>query len=137
MRYTISAIIAAVAAVTAGAAPASACGLFDCGAGYAAPVYSGCGCGGGAYGYTAGYERLPTPAYQYGAQPYQVHQYYYVNQGPTFSGPGDFAPTPRYDEGGYSYRPHPHTHHGYHYWGHSGPHGARYGYRGVPLRRYY
>jgi hypothetical protein len=86
MRQTISAMIAALAVVTAGAAPASACGLSACG--YTAPVYSGCGvCGGAAYGYPgygyAGYERLSTPAYQYGAQPYQVHQYYFVDQGPT------------------------------------------------------
>jgi hypothetical protein len=46
--------------------------------------YSGCdfGCGGWAY------ERLPDP----------VHQYYYVNQGPTYSGPGNFAPYPTYQE---------------------------------------
>ena len=35
----------------------------------------------------AGYERLPSPT-----------QYYYVNQGPTFSGPGNFAPVPTYQE---------------------------------------
>jgi hypothetical protein len=46
--------------------------------------YSDCyaGCGGWAY------ERLPDP----------VHQYYYVNQGPTYSGPGNFAPYPTYQE---------------------------------------
>jgi hypothetical protein len=27
-----------------------------------------------------------------------VHQYYYVNQGPTYSGPGNFAPYPTYQE---------------------------------------
>jgi hypothetical protein len=137
MRQTISAIIAAVAVVTAGAAPASACGLSGCGWGYSTPVYTGCGpCGGAAYGYpgygAAGYERLSTPAYQYGAQPYQVHQYYFVDQGPTFSGPGDFAPRPTYQEGGYSYRVHPHYHNGYRYWGHGAPRSVRYGYHGMP-----
>jgi hypothetical protein len=148
MRQMISGMIAAVAVVTAGAAPASACGLFDCGVGYTAPVYSGCGCG--SY---AGYERLPDPTYQYGAQPYgaAVHQYYYVNQGPTYSGPGEFAPYQSYQEGALPYRYHPHyrawhAHNGYRYWGHTAPHSVRYGYhgmphhygyRGYPLRRYY
>ena len=141
MRQTISGLIAAVAVVTAGVVPASACGLFDCG--YTPPVYSGCGCGGGSY---AAYERLSDPAYQYGAQGYSRPQYYVVNQGPTYSGPGDFAPYPTYQEGGYRVRPHYHVHHGYHYWGHSAPHSIRYGYhgmphhygyRGYPQRRYY
>jgi len=30
--------------------------------------------------------------------PDPVHQYYYVNQGPTYSGPGNFAPYPTYQE---------------------------------------
>ena len=53
---------------------------------FPAPVYSGCntGCGGWAH------ERLPDP----------VQQYYYVNQGPTYTGPGNFAPYPTYQEGG-------------------------------------
>jgi hypothetical protein len=162
MRHTISGMIAALAVVTAGIAPASACGLFDCGLGYAAPVYSGCGvCGGGSY---AAYERLPDPTYQYRAQPYSAQQYYFVDQGPTYSGPGDFAPYPSYREGGwgaYRHRPHYygyngyhshahvrpwHVHNGYHYWGHTAPHSIRYGYhgmphhygyRGYPQRRYY
>jgi hypothetical protein len=76
-----------------------------------APVYgySGCdiGCGGWAH------ERLPDP----------VHQYYYVDQGPTYTGPGNFAPYPTYQEGVVSYR-------------------HRYGYAprrhyGPVLRRYY
>lgn len=146
MRQTISGMIAALAVVTAGVAPASACGLFDCGLGYTAPVYSGCGCG--SY---AGYERLSDPTFQYGSQPYPAQQYYYVNQGPTYSGPGDFAPYPTYQEGGwggYRHRPYHHgySHNGYHYWGHTAPHSVRYGYHGVPhhygyrgypLRRYY
>ncbi len=50
MRQTISGLVAAIAVVAASAAPASACGLFEftCGQSYvAAPVYSGCNCGGG------------------------------------------------------------------------------------------
>jgi hypothetical protein len=86
------------------------------------------------------------------------HQYYYVNQGPTYSGPGDFAPRPTYHEGAYGprvygyrahryYRPH---HHGYGYSMHPGyrygyaHHSMRYGmphhyygYRAHLLRRYY
>jgi len=164
MRQTISGLVAAIAVVAASAAPASACGLFTsvCGQSYvAAPVYSGCGvCGGW------GYERLPDPAYQYGAQSYPaVHQYYYADQGPTYSGPGNFAPYPTYREsalpyyyGGYHSHPHYHHWHAYSsYWGHSGMgygyehHGyarhynMRYGYHGMPhqygyhqhMRHYY
>jgi hypothetical protein len=110
MRQTISGLIAAIAVVTASAAPAMACGgLFGscspCG-GYVspcaqayvpAPVYAGCntGCGGWVH------ERLPDP----------VQQYYYVNQGPTYTGPGNWAPYPTYQEGAVSgwdaYRRHP------------------------------
>ena len=90
MRQTISGLVAAFAVVTASAAPAMACGWFGCSPSpvYVSPApaysYSGCdfGCGGWAY------ERLPDP----------VHQYYYVNQGPTYSGPGNFAPYPTYQE---------------------------------------
>src|ERR1700761_7325881 len=76
MRQTISGLVAAIAVVAASAAPAMACGggLFvPCQAYVPAPVYWGCnsGCGGWAY------ERLPDP----------VQQYYYVNQGPTYTGP--------------------------------------------------
>jgi hypothetical protein len=127
MRQTISGLVAAIAIMSA--APAMACGggLFGAYASpcaqpelYVAPVapaYTGCGACGGW-----GYERLsdPTPYY-----PERVHQYYYVNQGPTYSGPGDFAPYPTYQEGGYSFHPHVRawrysayrhgyaTHHGY------------------------
>jgi hypothetical protein len=114
MRQTISGVLAAFAVVTASTVPAMACGWYGCspcGLGYvnpcvASPVYvspapafgySDCytGCGGWAY------ERLPDP----------VHQYYYVNQGPTYSGPGNFAPYPTYSESavsawaGYRVRP--------------------------------
>ena len=29
-----------------------------------------------------------------------MQQYYYVNQGPTYTGPGNWAPVPTYQEGG-------------------------------------
>src|SRR5260370_42367711 len=91
MRQTISGLVAAIAVMTASAVPALACGGYSpCYSPqvYVSPAptygYSGCntGCGGGAY------ERLPDP----------VHQYYYVNQGPTYTGPGNFAPYPTYQE---------------------------------------
>jgi hypothetical protein len=104
MRQTISGMVAAVAVMmTAGAAPAMACGggLFQgscspCGYSscapapvYVAPVATGCDTGCGGYGY-GGY------AHQRLADPEQ--QYYYVNQGPTYTGPGSFAPEPSYRE---------------------------------------
>jgi hypothetical protein len=128
MRRTISGLVAAIAVVTASAAPALACGGYSpCYTPqvYVSPApaygYSGCntGCGGWAY------ERLPDP----------VHQYYYVNQGPTYTGPGNFAPYPTYQESGISYgdyyrrRPH--------YYGHRYARHHRYGYHGSVLRRYY
>jgi hypothetical protein len=158
MRQMISGLVAAIAVVGASAAPASACGLFQstCGEAYVAPVYSGCntGCGGGW-----AYERLPDPVQQY--YPEAVHQYYFANQGPTYSGPGNFAPYPSYQESAlptYGYHPHywghPHMHYGYEHHGygyeHHGyapHHSMRYGYHGMPhqygyhhehtLRRYY
>ena len=81
----------------------------------AAPVYSGCNTGCGGWGY----ERLADPVQQYHAAPMR-HQYYYVNQGPTYTGPGAFAPYPTYEEAGidghrvYRY----HTHHHYGGWHH-------------------
>ena len=137
MRQKISGMVAAVAVMmTASAAPAMACGggLFSsCSpCGYAAPcapapvyvapvaAYSGCntGCGWAR-------ERLPDP----------VHQYYYVNQGPTYTGPGNWAPRPTYQESEgpsvYGYRAYPHygyrahRHYGYHY---SVRPSVRYGY---------
>jgi hypothetical protein len=121
MRQTISGLVAAIAVMTASAVPAMACGggLFQgscspCGQAYVEPCaqapvyvapepsysYSGCNSCGGA----AAYERLPDPE----------RQYYYVNQGPAYSGPGNFAPYPTYQEGAlptyHSYR-----HHSYRY----------------------
>jgi hypothetical protein len=101
MRQTISGLVAAIAVVTASAAPALACGggLFTgscspCGQAFVSPYVSPCSQGYGydhsAYYGVAAYERLPEP------------QYFYANQGPTFSGPGMFAPAPTYQEGAVS-----------------------------------
>src|SRR5215468_1296136 len=96
MRQTIKGLLAAFAVITAGATPAMACGYSPCG-GYAqvysVPTYtysySNCGaCGRVGYASGWGYEALAEP----------TTQYYYVNQGPTYSGPGAFAPVPTYQE---------------------------------------
>jgi hypothetical protein len=136
MRQTLTGIAAAIGLATAGVAPAMACGYggcSPCGA-YVSPCapayvptytyapaytygYSGCGnCGGWAY------ERLAEP----------TTQYYYVNQGPTYTGPGAFAPYPAYQEDALPYYPRHYRSYGYvrrHY----GPYYS--GHR--VLRRYY
>ena len=85
MRQILKGLIAAVAVMVA--APAMACGYTPCGQPvYVAPVaaYAGCNpCGGWVR------ERLPDPE----------QQYYYVNQGPTYTGPGNLAPYLVYREG--------------------------------------
>jgi len=99
MRQMISGLVAAAAVMFVATAPAAACGFNPCQP--VAPVYSGCNTGCGGYGYGA-YERLAEP----------TTQYYYVNQGPTYTGPGNFAPYPTYREDavvapanyGYGYR---------------------------------
>jgi hypothetical protein len=137
MRRMISGLVAAIAVVAASAVPAMACGggwlegsCSTCGEGYVpcarpeyvAPVYSGCGtCGGWVH------ERLPDPYQQY----YPLQQYYYVNQGPTYTGPGDWAPRPVYRENGISGW----YHHHHHYYGHF-HHSYAHHYEHV-LRRYY
>jgi hypothetical protein len=117
MRQTISGLVAAIAVMTASAAPAMACGFFQggcapCGEVYVSPCaqayvptngYSGC------YGGCWAYERLPDPALQYHLS-YRLPQYYYVNQGPTYTGPGNFAPYPTYQEGAVSGRDAYHRH---------------------------
>jgi hypothetical protein len=124
MRQMIFGLVAAAAVVAASAAPAMACGDIPCGPVYIpAPVYT-CytGCGGW------GFERLPDPVQQYHPiRQSPVQQYYYADQGPTYTGPGNFAPYPVYREGGVSgwyHRPH---YYGYHHHAHHGP----------VLRRYY
>ncbi|MBS0528290.1 MAG: hypothetical protein JSS22_02705 [Proteobacteria bacterium] len=89
MRQMISGLVAAVAVVAAGAAPAMACGggLFSNGCSPCQAYVSPCAQSYGAGYGVAGYERLPSPT-----------QYYYVNQGPTYTGPGSFAPVPTYQE---------------------------------------
>ncbi|WP_027525611.1 hypothetical protein [Bradyrhizobium sp. Ec3.3] len=152
MRQMISGLVAAAAVMVVGAAPAMACGWSPCVA-PVAPVYSGCNTGCGGWGF----DRLAEPS----------TQYYYVNQGPTYTGPGAFAPYPTYQEDavvnyaprpyGYGaavaapaypyYRPYRYGYgprYGYLPRVHYG-YGPRYGYRYAPyryhghrvLRRYY
>jgi hypothetical protein len=127
MRHLIKGLIAAVAVMAA--APAMACGYNGCWQPpvYVAPVaavgYSGCN---PCVGWTR--ERLPDPE----------QQYYYVNQGPTYTGPGDWAPRPVYREGsvggyGYGYgRAYRH-----HHWHSRVSYYPSPRYHGYPLRRYY
>jgi hypothetical protein len=142
MRQTISGVVAAIAVMTASAAPASACGYTAC-APYAegyrsAPTVFGTGCSncGGSWGYDV-YQRMAEPDTQYypTARYSPATQYYYVNQGPTYSGPGMFAPYPTYQEnalGADERAPYWHRH--YHHIYHHGYAPRHYGY---PLRRYY
>ncbi|NUR11496.1 MAG: hypothetical protein HOQ20_06575 [Bradyrhizobium sp.] len=127
MRQMISGLVAAAAVMFAATAPAAACGFNPCQP--VAPIYSGCdtGCGGYGYGYGYGaYERLAEP----------TTQYYYVNQGPTYTGPGAFAPYPTYREDavvapanyGYGYRAAVAPYHRPHYRPYRYGYGPRYGY---------
>jgi len=144
----LSGLVAAVAVMAA--APAMACGYTGCAAPlvYAAPVAtytsSGCNpCGGVGFGYGGyGHARLADPE----------QQYYYVNQGPTYSGPGAWAPARVYQEdtvsgyrayrrpsyygyhGGYGYRAHRH-HRPYYHAQRYAPAPYHHGQR--VLRRYY
>ncbi len=95
MNLKVSGWLAAIA-IFASAAPAMACGGFagcspcgewadSCAGGYAGPYYFGHG----------HYQHLADPdAWFAPAAP----QYFYVNQGPMFTGPGMFAPVPTYRE---------------------------------------
>jgi hypothetical protein len=106
--------------------PPYACGG-GCGQGYSYQAY---GYRGQSYGYgtdgfadDGSFERLAEPTTQYYpvARTYPTTRYYYVNQGPTFTGPGRFAPYPTYQEravNGYGY---PRYHHYYHGAGVAGP----------------
>ena len=131
MRQMIKGLLAALAVTTAGVAPAAACGWGSgcCNTGYVSPCaqtyvptysysYNPCGTCGTSWGY----ERLAEPE----------TQYYYVNQGPTYSGPGAFAPYGEYQEQAlptYGYGHHyGYRHHGYGYgYGHR-TYGYGYGY---------
>jgi hypothetical protein len=101
MRQLISGLVAAVTVATVSVAPAMACGGLFTGHTQCHTYVSPCGGGGGCNsGYHHGghfgayawdhyaHERLPDPS----------PQYYHVNQGPTYSGPGNFAPYPTYQE---------------------------------------
>lgn len=121
MRHTIAGLIAGAAlAATVATAPAQACQVTDpCGQGFYSPYGYG-------YGYGVQYgvrERLPDPA---------GPQYYWVNQGPTYTGPGNFAPVPTYQEravtGWQSYR------RPYYYGYNGGPYGnaTNHYYDGAP-----
>ncbi|SDR95882.1 hypothetical protein [Bradyrhizobium canariense] len=108
MRQMISGLAAAVAMMAASAAPAMACGFGYGSCAYYAPVpvYSGCNTGCGGWGY----ERLSDPVEQYHHAAVAMPQYYYVDQGPTYTGPGEFAPFPTYQEsalGWHAYRHNP------------------------------
>jgi hypothetical protein len=103
MRKTIYGLVAAIAVMAASAVPAKACGgLFG----------SGCSPCGEAYVPCARPEVYVAPAASYGCNrcggwaharlPDPEQQYYYVNQGPTFTGPGSWAPRPSYHEGSVS-----------------------------------
>jgi hypothetical protein len=114
MRQTISGLLAAIAFAVAGAAPAMACGYGGCALPYG---YAGCaaGCGWAYYDY----DRLADPETQYHAVA-APPQYYYVNQGPTYTGPGAFAPYPTYREAAvsaYRWRHHYHFQRQGHYQG--------------------
>ena len=138
MRHLISGLVAAVAVMAS--APAMACGYTGCApVVYEAPIVaytsSGCNpCGGVSYGYGYEREQLADP----------IEQYYYVNQGPTYSGPGAWAPARVYQEdtvSGYGVYHRPHYGYrrmGYHH-GYAPRHayapGYHYGHR--VLRRYY
>ena len=87
MRQMVSGMVAVAALVAASVMPAMACGGWYTGGCASCLSYGSCAWGyGPGYGF-AGYEHLPSPT-----------QYYYVNQGPAFTGPGNFAPVPTYQE---------------------------------------
>ena len=118
MRKTMTGLAAFVAVMTvSAAAPAMACGYSSCasscGGGLLQAFANPCGGGyayGGGYGagYGAGYGYAGYGAgYNYGSYAGNAYsnydrlpspQYYYVNQGPTYTGPGAYAPIPTYQE---------------------------------------
>ena len=94
MRQTIAAA-AAVLALTVTAAPAMAC-YNSCAQGFNFGVTGGYGYDYGTTSYAHSHrEHLPDPT---GPWSYYGPQYYYVNQGPIYTGPGNVAPVPTYQE---------------------------------------
>lgn len=102
MRKTMTGLAAFVAVMTVSAAPAMACGYSSCatscGGGLLQAFANPCGgyAYGGGYGY-AGYGSYAGNAYSYYDR-LPSPQYYYVNQGPTYTGPGAYAPIATYQE---------------------------------------
>lgn len=105
MRHTMAGTIAGLAMIAAttgmGTAPAMAC-YAGCATGFSFNNGYGCGVGfGGCGGYGTAYygyayrDQLPDPS---GPRSYVGPQYYYVNQGPYYTGPGVVAPAPAYQE---------------------------------------
>ncbi len=103
MRISIAALAATIAAIFS-AAPAMACygGCsqgFNFGTGYSYGCgggYGGCGSGYGVAYYGHAYRgHLADPT---GPRSFVGPQYYYVNQGPYYTGPGSVAPSPTYQE---------------------------------------
>jgi hypothetical protein len=95
MRHTFAGVATALALLGLGATPAAACGGYGC-----APCVYAAPCGYGAVYSGYGYDyvevaRLPTIAVP---RWYAPPQYYYVNQGPTYTGPGLVAPLPTYQQ---------------------------------------
>ena len=132
MRHLIKGLIAAVAVMAA--APAMACGYSACWQSpvFIAPVAPVVAAGWAPCNPCVGWtrERLPDPE----------QQYYYVNQGPTYTGPGNIAPYRVYREGsvsgyGYGYN-RPYRAHRYYHRHHHG-YAARYYHGQRVLRRYY
>src|SRR5215831_3390462 len=118
MRQMISGLLAAMALTAVGAAPATACGYGGCCGVFADPcVQAYVPANGCAAGCGWGFDRLADPETQYHSAQH-APQYYYINQGPTYTGPGAFAPYPTYREAAMSsYR----WRHHYHFrpWRHS------------------
>ncbi len=124
MRNMTTAIAAALAMMAATAATALAC------EDYGNPCGRGLFTAGDYQGSYARFEHLPDPT----GPGYYPHgpRYYYVNQGPAFSGPGVYAPVPTYQERavtgwhGYDY--------GYYYGYNGGPYGdaTSHYYDGMP-----
>jgi hypothetical protein len=131
MRQMIKGLLAALAVTTAGVAPAAACGWGGgcCNTGYVSPCAQ-------SYAPTYSYSYSPCGTCNTGWAHEQLAepetQYYYVNQGPTYSGPGAFAPTREYQEEALpAYHHYGYRHHGYGYGWHHRPyhhHWQQYGY---------